>query len=1400
MSQLFFSNYTNEIEDLLKNDLSKSTYCGMIDDLEKLVTLADRLTISCQKHPYFTNISSLLKNIERAFADQNDADQASQVLLNVEKWIKPVLYFSDKEKWEKLNQEKHYFTLKPTVTQLGLLNQQEVEAETADTFEDVGKKYMWIAINSRNYETHNTALSSSELRLNYLRCAMTIILVPLYLNYDVIKANLKGLLCRQIDAEAEDLIASIRVSRREEIKGFKARQDLVEKIVDKLTEELRESGGYYILTGIEGIGKTALCAKVSEQLLAKQDSLIESDVNIKQAAPWLPGQLIHFGKWESDPVRILRSLIVQANTMLLEPEDLPNHTPALQELEKMSFFNSSSQMNRAISGEHFGDYSKQLFSPTKNLLNLSNPSTQENVVSLPLNTNVMNHPTNVRSELEIHKGIFSRVLRKLTQQYGPVVIIIDALDEITTLLDNLEFLPRQLPPGVSALLTVRPNLGIEKWLTNYSSALVYPDQVGYIERNEIPLFTGIDDFVGKEEKKFNDQVFRNSKGWSLQIAAIARKLKDVNGDFTQVDVEDELGKYFDRQKDEWLCAYEDARGEYLKEVLHLLAIFEPISAISLDDIQGYLEGKFDERLNLDKIIDLLKPVSYQIQGLETAKKNIKLGIKAYADYVRKGIGKRDLKRHLEDYTEWMKDDEDIESKLVADFVNYWMSEGSRKEIEIVKKIIDELIQDEELKKVEELAFHMITSVKKIPQGFKYCMRELASLGKPKAVVNYAKLILMGKSSKEQEKREAEEWLRKSANNAEPEILCFLGNFLIDYKNEEQLRQEGEQYLRQAIEQGYQPGKMMLGSRLIDGKGLGVNKDEGYELLEELVEEGYERGILRLVHFLMKMDQPEANPEKAYRLLRMLAKERENITAMFILGRNLTDGKRLTKNVQEGEQWLRRAAEKEFVQSMHYLGMQLIEGEHLLQHIDEGIEWLEKAVELEHEESCLLLAEYYLEGKHVKLDFEQGKQWLLEAVKMRSTSAMLSLGRAYLYQLEGFPQDNDEALKWLQMAIEEGSNEASLILGNALIDGIGFKRNYNLGINYLQMAVKNEFVNAYSSLGTAYLNGNGSSRKRIEGEKILRQGMEKGCNVAKINLAIELAKGDKITKREVESKKLFEELIEDRFEKAIGIRCLQSLQEKNFDETAEDVQSLLWREIEKGVPEAMVVLAEFLEEGKYMPQDIDMAIRLFEQACALDYRQAYLSYATSLLTMGNFSKDFDKGLLLLDKFMETGKGYEAYYLLAFHYYKNEHNIEKSIENYVKLLKEGIIESASDLFYLIRHDNASIEGQFDFNQLLDMVKNSERPLARVNYALYLLSLNTDDHSWREVDAIFAKLDKLDSVEKWWTDLAMEEDMEGYLVLGLLLRHQKITLPNNWTLKHCFKQANSVYEIPHWIQKQR
>ncbi|MFJ8262959.1 SEL1-like repeat protein [Rummeliibacillus sp. NPDC094406] len=1396
MSQLFFSNYINDIEDLLKNDLSKSTYCGMFDDLEKLVTLADRLAISCQNHPYFTNISSFLKNIDRAFTDPNDADQASQVLLNVEKWIKPVLYFSDREKWDKLNQKKHHFTLKPTVTQLQLLNQQEMEAETPDAIEDVGKKYMWIAINSRNYETHNTALSSSELRLNYLRCAMTIILVPLYRNYDLIRSNLEGLLCRQIDAEVEDLMASIRVSRKEEIKGFKARHDLVEKIVCKLTGELRESGGYYLLTGIEGIGKTALCAKVSEQLIAKQNSLIEPDVNIKQAAPWLPGQLIHFGKWESDPVRILRSLIAQANTMLLEPEDLPNNKHALQELDKMSFFNSQSQMKKAVSGEHFGNYSKQIFSPANNY---SNSSNLENVVSLPFNTNVMNHSTKDKSELEIHKAILSRALRKLTKQYGPVVIIIDALDEITTFADNLEFLPRQLPPGVSALLTVRPNIGIEKWLTNYSSALVYLDQVGYIERSEIPLFTGIDDFAGKEEKKFNDQIYRNSKGWSLQIAAIARKLKDVNGDFTQVDVEDELGKYFDRQKDEWLRAYEDDRSEYLKEVLHLLAIFEPISAISLDDVQGYLEGKFDERLNLDKIIDLLKPVSYQIQGLETAKKNIKLGIKAYADNVKKGIGKRDLKRHLEDYTEWMKDDEDIESKLVADFVNYWMSEGSRKEIEIVKKIIDELIVDEELEKVEELAFHMITSVKKIPLGYKYCMRELASLGKPKAVVNYAKLILMGKSSKEQEKREAEEWLRKSADNAEPEILCFLGNFLIDHKKEEQLRQEGEQYLRQAIEQGYQPGKMMLGSRLIEGKGLAVNKNEGYELLEGLVEEGHEKGILRLVYFLLKTDQPEANPEKAYQLLIMLAEERGNISAMFMLGVNLIVGKRLTKNVQEGERWLRRAAEKEFVQAMHFLGMELIEGKYLPQHIDEGIEWLEKAIDLEHEDSCLLLAEYYLKGEHVEVDFEQGKLWLLEAVKMRSISAMFSLGRAYLYHLGGFPQDNDEALKWLQMAIEEGSSEACLLLGEALVYGTGFKRNYNLGINYLQMAVENEFVIAYSRLGMAYLDGNGSSRKRIEGEKILRQGIEKGCNVAKINLAIELVNGDKIKKRVEESKQLFEELIEVRFENALPLRCQYSVIENAFDETAEDIHALLLREIEKGVPEAMLILAEYLEEGKYLPQDIDTAISLFENACSLEYTAAYLSYAASLMVMDTLPKDFEKGLLLLDKLLEAEE-YEAYGILATHYYKNEHNIQKTVECYLELIKRGYKGASSDLFYLVRHDKASIDGQFDFNQLLDMVKNSDMPLARVNYALYLLSLSTNDQTWREVDAMFTKLDELDNVKKWWTDLAMKEDMEGYLVLGLLNRHQKISLPNNWTLEHCFKQAITVYNIPHWIQKQR
>jgi len=1411
VTEFYFSKHKVIIQNLLNVDFTGSEkYIEVVEKLDKLVTLADRLILASNKNPKFSNITMFYQSFQDAIENIGDQNKATGLLMNIEKWLKAVLYFTDTVKWEELSKEKKSFTLAPTIIALDMLTQQEFDSENYNELNDIVKQYIWYAKVQRNHETHNTDRPPSNVRNHYLLYALTTILVPLYLHYDVIMENLLGLIIRPVDKEVEDLVASINASRVEELKTFTARNDIVEGIVGKLTGELRENGGYYLLTGSEGSGKTAICAQISDQLKGEKKHLFQIDASILHSAPWLSGQLLHFGKWESDPINILRLLICQANTLLLEPIELPTREQFFNDFEQLTMYNEQSKIKYAISGEHFTNFTHKSFNENVDILN--NKAFQDNVVKGPFSTqknDVITSETE-SNELEEHKAILVKTLRKLTKEYGPIVLIIDALDEISNATENLSFLPRKLPEGVSALLTVRPNLGIEKWLTNYCRMSVYPNQLAPISREEIPQFTAINDYDGNEEKQFNNQVYEKSRGWSLQVAAIARKLKEVNGDFKVVDIDDGLSKYFERQKDEWFTAYKSVEeAEYLLKVLHMLAIIEPISAISLDDVQGYLEYQFNKQFNLDQIKNLLQPVAYQIQGLETTKKYIKLGIKAFAEHVKKGMGKRDLMRYLEEIVKWLKEDEYVELKLVAEFLNYWMNHGSNKEISIVSAIIDDLIEKDEKKRLKELSSWMVKGGNRHSRAYLYIIRVLAMANDRLGILSYAFYTLGNKDCKTSEKKDAETWLRKAAENEEIEAMRLLGIFLLQGEKLPHNPQEGEYWLQKAIEFGDEIASITLGSHLIEGEYIQKDINQGYQLLELVALKGNVKGIMILAIYLLKGEHLQHDPEKAKELLLKAADEMKLTDAMAILGSNLLRGEKLPQNKKEGEKWLRKAAEESHVDAMFELGIRLIYGFELTKNKELGLEWLENLCELGNAKAMLELAQLYIRGDVLPKNKEKGEELLIKATKLKSKEAMNSLAELYLVGKFGFPIDIDKGTKWFYTAIDHDCDEARTTLALYLIEGDILQRNSKQAITYLKEAVENKYLPAFNSLGIIYIEGKGSEKKRIEGEKLLRKGMKLGNNLAKLNLAKLLIEGEFLTCNLEEGKILLDELIEDKSPNALTIRIYYSLFENKFNEDIKEVKDLLYREIERDVPEAMEILSDFLVKGEFFERDVVEGERILQLACDKDFAPALQTYGKILIDGEYLVKDVTKGIKLLERADEKGNE-DACHTLGYYYYKME-NVEKAFEYYMKNYTRNEFISVNDMVYLIRRNEHPKHISFDLERFITILKKSSSPLEQVNYALYLLNSDgktwkdvgeIENKTWQDVDRIFAQINELDdkikAVKEWWYNLAKKGDKEGHLVLGLLLRHNKITDPDGLEIKERLSKLEKIVDLPHWIQK--
>ena len=79
---------------------------------------------------------------------------------------------------------------------------------------------------------------------------------------------------------------------------------------------------------------------------------------------------------------------------------------------------------------------------------------------------------------------------------------------------------------------------------------------------------------------------------------------------------------------------------------------------------------------------------------------------------------------------------------------------------------------------------------------------------------------------------------------------------------------------------------------------------------------------------------------------------------------------------------------------------------------------------------------------------------------------------------GVPQDNVEALKWLQLAADQGYTPAQCTLGVKYEFGFGVPQDYAEALKWFRLAAGQVDAGAQNSLGVMYDNGNGVSQDYV----------------------------------------------------------------------------------------------------------------------------------------------------------------------------------------------------------------------------------------------------------------------------------------------------------------------------------
>lgn len=297
-------------------------------------------------------------------------------------------------------------------------------------------------------------------------------------------------------------------------------------------------------------------------------------------------------------------------------------------------------------------------------------------------------------------------------------------------------------------------------------------------------------------------------------------------------------------------------------------------------------------------------------------------------------------------------------------------------------------------------------------------------------------------------------LFKMACDREPYSYYML--FLIHYDTKKEMYnpQLALEYIRKAAE-------------------LGV--EDGLEFLEEVETDVMEGNmptisVVRYLNAVEMLDGPDYM--EGFNIISQLAQEGESL-AQYELGMLYYEGRIVPMNKNIAYQWLDRAAAANHSDALYQIAKIYAggDGNELRPNNDKlAVEYYDRAARLGHALAQYELANMVLgETPGINYDVSQAFQWALTAAENGINDAVFFVGAAYA-QGTGVRQDSAKAVEWLKRSadINEGWNSAVAqgVIGNWYLNGTNVPKDYDLAVKYLQMAVNNGREDARADLATA----------------------------------------------------------------------------------------------------------------------------------------------------------------------------------------------------------------------------------------------------------------------------------------------------------------------------------------------
>jgi hypothetical protein len=143
-----------------------------------------------------------------------------------------------------------------------------------------------------------------------------------------------------------------------------------------------------------------------------------------------------------------------------------------------------------------------------------------------------------------------------------------------------------------------------------------------------------------------------------------------------------------------------------------------------------------------------------------------------------------------------------------------------------------------------------------------------------------------------------------------------------------------------------------------------------------------------------------------------------------------------------------------------------------------------------------------------------------------------------FNAKGVPQDYAEALKWFQLAAEQGWGRSQGNLGYMYINGQGVPQDYAEALKWFQLAAEQGLAQAQGNLGLMYHDGNGVPQNFAEAAKWFRMAADQGLAPAQYRLGLLYDQGQGVPQDNAEAAKWYGMAADQDFAEAqLNLRLL-----------------------------------------------------------------------------------------------------------------------------------------------------------------------------------------------------------------------------------------------------------------------